>query len=1157
MLWSQPIPPASAPPWSDTFVGREAEWSAFARSIGELANGQPGGTRVFVVYGETGMGKSALLRRYRALAAARLPDDRIISIDLSQQHFTSARALAESIAAAVRARHPGFDATYDSDVRQRQRLADDYARLQREWDSWNFLRALDARELDQLIQSHYRARQQRIERRTLFGAAYNPTHMAAQTERLVDEIYWHLAFCRDNGGRGPASFDEIFEYRYGKTDAELFRSDLPYGRALGRDLDTLAAAAPLVLLIDGYERADQHDDWLHGALLASCGDRVMFVLAGRRTHETSYMRTFGEQWQSRVAFQNLNQPLGPDDVRRYLRARLGLAQPPPDDLVSEIAAASRGVPLALAAAGDQLAAGGPLEPYQAIPPEIAPHERFAQEVVQRFLRQTLGGADAEPALAQRRLRDRQRIRALSLLLRPDPELAAALWGVTPAEAGEIASDLACRYTFAFGSQPAFAMHDAARARVRSDTLAIRGRLVEWEPFEIGLRRAMSVVRERLDRLSQQLPGDDRYGHAEWGRSTLDLLNLQLWLGEWEQAQRLLLNHWIEAQHAGRALASWLFERAVEIAPRNLAWQKLIAALRAQDYDLIAGFEPLLEPRVRAVLCYLRAGRLPVETVNDASASRLDRQIALLKEGYRYDGGWTPVRAALVERLSARGHYLLYQRSDYPAAIADFDMLLELRPDYPTAFSRRGAARQYLGDWQGALADYDQALALRPDDPATLFSRGVVRHELGDVAGALDDLDQALRTNPDDPVALGYRGAARHDGGDLAGAMDDLNQSLDGRPDHAPTLCRRGRIYADQGDLIGAFLDIDRANVLTGGDPDVLRYRGEVAAKSGFYEEALRDLDASLAKRPAHAPTLRLRARVLAELRRLDEALDDLGYAILLDPNEADAYARRGLLREGLAAQAGRQPARQLLQQALADYDQALTLRPGHAATLCRRGAVKARLGELQPAIADLSESIKANASDPVAYAERGRLWQILASRISGLKAARALAEAERDYSHSLRLSQRQPEIWYRRGCVRMQLGNLPDAEDDLTEALNLGHDPAETYFQRGVGRRRSGDLAGARDDFDEALGLRRDRPEVLCEMGGVQAALGNRSEAEAHFADALRLRPDDVDTIARLARLKTQRRDLVGAAPLYAARARHWLRGPSARGQGRGARRQE
>jgi len=129
MLWSQPIPPASAPPWSDTFVGREAEWSAFARSLGELANGQAGGTRVFVVYGETGMGKSALLRRYRALAAARLPDDRIISIDLSQQHFTSARALAESIAAAVRARHPGFDATYDSDVRQRQRLADDYARV--------------------------------------------------------------------------------------------------------------------------------------------------------------------------------------------------------------------------------------------------------------------------------------------------------------------------------------------------------------------------------------------------------------------------------------------------------------------------------------------------------------------------------------------------------------------------------------------------------------------------------------------------------------------------------------------------------------------------------------------------------------------------------------------------------------------------------------------------------------------------------------------------------------------------------------------------------------------------------------------------------------------------------------------------------------------
>lgn len=62
--------------------------------------------------------------------------------------------------------------------------------------------------------------------------------------------------------------------------------------------------------------------------------------------------------------------------------------------------------------------------------------------------------------------------------------------------------------------------------------------------------------------------------------------------------------------------------------------------------------------------------------------------------------------------------------DYPAAIADFDRLLELAPDTAGAYDERGSAKFMAGQVEASIADFDRYLKLRPDQEPWHWKRGI-------------------------------------------------------------------------------------------------------------------------------------------------------------------------------------------------------------------------------------------------------------------------------------------------------------------------------------------------------------------------------------------------------------------------------------------------
>jgi len=110
---------------------------------------------------------------------------------------------------------------------------------------------------------------------------------------------------------------------------------------------------------------------------------------------------------------------------------------------------------------------------------------------------------------------------------------------------------------------------------------------------------------------------------------------------------------------------------------------------------------------------------------------------------------------------ARGNskYIL---CDFYGALADFNIAIKLKPDYPEAYSNRGIAYVKIGKFDSAIDDYNKAIELNPHCAKVYFNRGIAKFYMNDKMGACDDwllaqqngyeratvaLEKAIKSNP--------------------------------------------------------------------------------------------------------------------------------------------------------------------------------------------------------------------------------------------------------------------------------------------------------------------------------------------------------------------------------------------------------------------------
>jgi tetratricopeptide (TPR) repeat protein len=274
------------------------------------------------------------------------------------------------------------------------------------------------------------------------------------------------------------------------------------------------------------------------------------------------------------------------------------------------------------------------------------------------------------------------------------------------------------------------------AEASADAVALR----HLNDFNVDVRfapQATAATSEPAD--EDQVPPSDASGYDVRAAGYLQRHDFKRAIADLDQAMKL-----------DPASSKYVYNRGVayfESHQDDLALADFGQALRLNPSDELA-----LEARAQIYLFRRNTAQAKADFAAAARISGSDSKV-LVREALAYDrAGLYDAEIGLYDQLIAKTPtaWLYNARCwargqsghDLPAALADCDASLKLKPDAAATFDSRGLVDMRLGRLDDAIRDYDAALALAPKQAPSLYGRGVAKLRKGDKQAGQADIDAA-------------------------------------------------------------------------------------------------------------------------------------------------------------------------------------------------------------------------------------------------------------------------------------------------------------------------------------------------------------------------------------------------------------------------------
>ena len=184
-----------------------------------------------------------------------------------------------------------------------------------------------------------------------------------------------------------------------------------------------------------------------------------------------------------------------------------------------------------------------------------------------------------------------------------------------------------------------------------------------------------------------------------------------------------------------------------------------------------------------------------------------------------------------------------------------------------AYTNRGVAQWYMGDFDAAITDFDRALRIKPRLAEAYSGRAAARNAKGDREGALLDFGRALAINKNLGEVYNNRGYVLLHQKELAGAIEDFNRAIELRPTLVAAYEGRGATLMSQARFDLAVKDFTVALKLNPGNPETYANRGLTLIVLGKEKEALTDLQKCVELNPELKTTIEARTEIAKQLMR--------------------------------------------------------------------------------------------------------------------------------------------------------------------------------------------------------------------------------------------------------------------------------------------------
>jgi len=196
-----------------------------------------------------------------------------------------------------------------------------------------------------------------------------------------------------------------------------------------------------------------------------------------------------------------------------------------------------------------------------------------------------------------------------------------------------------------------------------------------------------------------------------------------------------------------------------------------------------------------------------------------------------------------------------------------------------------------------------------------------------------------------------------------------------------------------------------------------------------------------------------------DLKYYDRAIENYTQAIELDPNNAEAFAKRGACKFNSGQ----------FKESLADFTRAIELDPKNAEVCTHRALAYASLRQFDPAIADGEQTLKLTPGDPEPY--KDLLARLYSNRAADHATANRFTEAAEDVTQAMKHAPKAAIFYHQRGSCYFNLKEYAKAEADWSVAIEREPTKGAHYLHRGYCWQALGQDQKAAADFEMAKKL--------------------------------------------------------------------------------------
>ncbi|WP_315789632.1 tetratricopeptide repeat protein [Fischerella sp. JS2] len=327
-----------------------------------------------------------------------------------------------------------------------------------------------------------------------------------------------------------------------------------------------------------------------------------------------------------------------------------------------------------------------------------------------------------------------------------------------------------------------------------------------------------------------------------------------------------------------------------------------------------------------------------------------------------------------------------KQKDYAGAIAEFTSAIEINPYFADTFCQRGLAYYDSGEILLAVSDYTEALQLNPECVEAYYCRALARVALKNLPGALADADQVIRFNRDHAAAYNLRGIIYRKMGRVHDAIANFKLAAD--------------LYLQQKDKDNCRLCLEKIK--------------QLQPKQNLTVVHQRPTPTIPIMSPQEYFTQLLEKAEKGDTR---QALEDLNWALQVDPQDAQAYCCRGVVRYKQGN----------YREAIADFNQALQLNFQDAIVYRNRGKARFQLGDHQGAIIDFNQALQIQPEDALLYIARGNVYRAMGNYFGAVT----------DYTQALEIHPGDPQAYYNRGLAYAHMEEMQRAIADYQQAASI------------------------------------------------------------------------------------------------------------------------